>query len=251
MISLVRRTLDPTFLNTVANHPDVRPWIGGGGPLDLSEIISRPENIALQTPHGGWVLHRHEPGIYELHTLFLKSGRGRGYFQAAAEALAYVFAASDAREIVTRVPVSNRGAAMAAARCGFQERFARKDAFKMAGGALVDVSYQALTLDRWTALSDEVLGPGHWFHAELDGALAGANLPEHPDDPAHDRAVGASVLMIRAGNARKGVWAYNRWARLAGYEPIELLNDAPPIIHVGVGVVIEVRDGTMEVIRCP
>jgi len=246
---LVRRTLNPTFLNTVANHPQVRPMVGGEGPLDLSALIADPANIALEAEHGGWVLARHEPGIYELHTLFTPAGRGRACRQAARAMLAYVFTATDAREIVTRVPAHNRGAAFAAALFGFEERFSRENAFRTSAGETVSVSYQALSLDRWIAGSPDVLGQGHWFHAKLEGAKAGSALPTHADDPAHDRAVGAAILMIRAGNPRKGVWAYNRWARLAGYAPIALITENPLVIDVR-DAVIEVRDGAMEVLLC-
>lgn len=249
----MRRTLDATFLNTVANHPEVRPHIGGFGALDLTQIIANPANIALQCDHGGWVLVRHEAGTFELHTLFLKSGRGKGYFGRAAEAMDYLFAASDAREIVTRVPALNRGAAFAADRCGFVERFTRKDAWTGAVGETCDVSYRALDIDRWAATSSAALREGEWFHAEIETAKVAfkSSLQDHPEDMAHDRAAGAAVMMIRAGNVRKGVWFYNRWARLAGYAPITLLGEFPVVIDVGVGVIVEVRHATMEVLQCP
>lgn len=250
---MIRRTLDATFLNTVANHPDVRPWVGGVGTLDLTGIVCDPANIALEAEHGGWMLARHEAGIYELHTMFLRAGRGRSYFEQAAEAIRYVFSSTDAREIVTRVPADNRGAAVAAAKCGFVERFTRNDAWTRPDGVVCDVSYQALTLDRWAFTDPGAFNAGQVFHAQIEVAKVKADsaLPDHPEDECHDRAVGASALMIGAGNVRKGVWFYNRWARLAGYETISLLNDTPPIIDVGAGVVVEVRGGRMEILKCP
>ena len=249
---MIRRTLDATFLNTAANHPDVRPWVGGDGPLDLTAVIADPANIAIEAEHGGWVLVRHEAGTYELHTMFLRAGRGRRYFEQAADALRYVFTASDAREIVTRVPVLNRGATFAAMRCGFVERFTRKDAWQ-GGGNVCDVSYQALGLDKWAFTDPEAFVAGQVFHAQIEVAKVKADsaLPDHPEDECHDRAVGASALMMAAGNVHKGVWFYNRWARLAGYETITLLSDAPSIIDVGAGVIVEVMSGRMEVLQCP
>ena len=243
----VRRTLDAGLLNTVANHPEVRPAIGGAGEIDLSAVIGDPGNIALEAEHGGWVLHRHEPGTYELHTLFLPEGRGRGYFAAAAEALDFMFAASDAREIVTRVPVDATSGRPGRRLVGFVERFRRETAWE----GREAVSYQALDIDGWCARSASGLAAGRAFHDELELAkgLAGSARPAHPDDPAHDRAAGAAVLMARAGQARKAVWFYNRWARLAGYLAISLLNEAPVTIDV-VDAVVGVRDGTMEVLKC-
>jgi RimJ/RimL family protein N-acetyltransferase len=250
---VIRRTFDARFLNAVANHEEVRPWIGGQGLLDLAPVIANSANVALVTDHGGWVLAKSEPGIYELHTLFLKAGRGRAYFDHAAEAMRYMFARTDAREIVTRIPASNRGAAFAAARVGFRERFSRKDAFRAAGGALVDVSYQALTIDDWWPTDPEALAAGEVFHAQIETAKVrfDSALPDHPEDLTHDRAAGAACLMIAAGNARKGVWFYNRWAALAGYAPINLLTETPLVIDTGAGVVVEVHAGIMEVLSCP
>jgi len=216
-------------------------------------VVGEPANIALTTAHGGWVFVRHETGVYELHTLFLPAGRGRACLAAWGEAVRYVFCATDAREIVTRVPAGNAGAGFAARVCGFRERFTRERAFRTAEGELVAVSYRALTLDAWAAREPAATAEGEVFHAQLETAraLADSALPDHPPDPAHDHAAGVACLMIRAGNHRKGVWFYNRWARLAGYPPIRLASETPLVIDIGAGVFVEVREGTMEVIRCP
>lgn len=249
----ITRTLDAAFLNRVANDPDVRPWIGGDGLLDLTGIISDANNFALQADHGGWVFVRHDAGTYELHTLFTPAGRGAACLSAWKEAVHYMFVATDAREIVTRVPENNRGADFAARRCGFRERFARPNAFKDADGRLFDVSFRALTVDDWAFNDPEALAAGEMFHAQLEAGRLAADAvwPEHPDDEAHDRAAGASCLMIAETNTRKGVWFYNRWAALAGYPQIRILTETPLTLDVGSGVVVGVSKGTMEVIRCP
>ena len=249
-MSLIRRTLDPGFLTAVANHAQVRPHIGGEGPIELGPLIADPANIAIEAEHGGWLLLRHEAGVFELHTLFLPEGRGEGYFEAAREALTFVFTASEAREIVTRIPASSRREAFAAARCGFVERFTRARAFAGPRG-LEAVFYRALSLDAWMFAEPACGQAGRAFHAQLEAAkaAAGSEREAHPDDPAHDAAAGAAALMVRAGNAKKGVWAYNRWARLAGYQPIALLSESPLLIDVGDGVV-QVVNGKMEVALC-
>ena len=245
--------MDARFLNAVANHPDVRPWIGGEGALDLGPVLADPLNVALTFEAGGWVFARHEAGIHELHTLILPEGRGRRARDAWREAERYLFARTDAREIVTRVPANNRGAALAARLCGFRERFRRTAAFRAAGGAMVDVSYQALTIDDWAGRDAEALKAGEVFHAQIEVAksVADSALPDHPEDAAHDQAAGAACLMIGCGNARKGVWFYNRWARLAGYPGVRIVTECPLVIDVGEGMLVDVSEGTMEVIRCP
>jgi len=245
--------MDAPFLNFVANHPEVRPWIGGEGPLDLGPVLSDAGNVALTFDAGGWVFVRHEAGVYELHTLILPEGRGRRAREAWREAERYIFARTDAREIVTRVPANNRGADLAARMCGFRERFRRQRAFRTPEGVLVDVSYRALTIDDWAGRDLEALKAGEVFHAQIEVAKAVADsaLPDHPEDAAHDQAAGAACLMIAAGNARKGAWFYNRWARLAGYPGVRIVTENPLAIDVGAGVMVEVSEGKMEVIRCP
>jgi hypothetical protein len=253
MTRLVRRTLDAARLNAVANHPEVRPWLGGRGPLSLDALAADPGNYALEAEHGGWVFVRHEPGVYELHTLFLPAGRGRACLAAWREAERFMWTATDAREIVTRVPAHNAGAFMAARICGFRERFTRAAAFVTDAGETVGVDYLGRAIDDWWPADAAALAAGEVFHAQLECAKARADsaLPDHPADEAHDRAAGAACLMIAARNPRKGAWFYNRWARLAGYPPIAILTETPLTIDVGAGVIAQVTHDEMEVIRCP
>lgn len=244
MPAVIRRTMDATFLNEVASHPEVRPWLSPDGrELDLTNDISNPANIALEAKGGGWVLRALLPGVYELHTLFLPSARGRAYFAAAWEAVRYVFTRTDALEIVTKCPDSNGGARMAAATMGFRERFRREDAWAPGVG----VSYQAFNLDDWFVRDPECLKAGERFHVELKAAevAAGVTLPDHPEDATHDRAAGAAALMIGAGQMAKALGFYNRWATLAGYPGIAGIGHNVIDMHEAV---VEVRDGSMNVL---
>jgi len=245
--------MDPRFLTWVANEPDVRPWIGGEGPIDLAPLISDARNYAMRAEAGGWMFVRHEPGTYELHTLFTGRGDPRGRLEAWTEAARYMWVATDAREIVTRVPRHNRAARYAARHCKFATRFERKSSFRTDAGELVDVAYMGLSIDDWWGDDVDALRAGETFHAALEAAKreAGSHLPDHPPDDTHDQAAGAACLMIAAGNPRKAAWFYNRWAALAGYPPIAILSEAPLVIDVGAGVVVQVLHGQMEVIRCP
>lgn len=246
----LRRTLDATRLNEVANHPDVRPWLGGEGPLDLSGMISDPANFAFENDHGGFVLHRLDADLYEAHSLFLPDGRGAGVRALAEEGFRFLFTATDCMEVVTKVPEGNAAAA-ALARCvGFVEGFRRGAAWQGPSGPLA-VSYQSLTFDRWRSRDPMAAERGHWFHDRLETtkANAGSDLVTHPDDAAHDRAAGAAVLMAMAGRGRKAVWTYNRWALFAGYAPIHLVSEAPLVIDV-VDAVVQVAGEDMEVLLC-
>lgn len=241
---MIRRTFDATFLNSVANDPDVRPHIGGEGPIDLTEIAANPANILIEAERmGGWVLQCLLPGVYELHTLWLRAFRGRAYFECAEEALRYVFAHTDALEIVTKVPDDNRVAGFAATKIGFRERFWRANA----RNGDVGVSFRVLTVDDWTFRDAVCEAEGHAFHEALEAAKAeaGSVLSAHPDDPAHDQMVGATALMIKGGQTAKGASLFNRWCVFAGYANIAAIT--PTVIDVVDGVV-EWRDGAMQVL---
>lgn len=239
----VTRTMDGRFLTEVANHPDVRPWLGGEGPLDLTAVISNPENYALVTDGGGWVIHKLEPGVYELHSLFLPGGRGKPFFAAAREMFRFMFTRTEATEILTKCPDDNPGARMAASLVGFKERFRREDAWAPGVG----VSYQAFTIDQWATRDPEALVAGRAFHDALQAAktAAGVTLPPHPDDEAHDRAAGSAWLIVNAGQTLKGVGLYNRWGCFAGYARIEAVGHQT--VDIGEAIV-EIRDGTTHVL---
>lgn len=239
---MITRATDAAFLNKVANSPEVRPYVGpGDNELDLTSLIANPANIALETESGGWVLINLMSGVYELHTLFLPSGRGAGYFAAAHEALRWMFTRTDCLEILTRCPHDNPAARMAAVKVGFREWFHRDAVWQSGLGEPCGVSYQALTLDGWIARDDEIAYVGHDFHVQLENAkLAhGSDLPDHPEDEAHDRVVGAAFLMARHGLMGKAVAVYNRWATFAGYVPIKALSET----------IVDVQDAILEVVN--
>lgn len=245
--------MDADRLNDVANDPAVFPWlgfVGQLGDLDLTPVVENPANIALDCDHGGYVLVNQGGGQYEAHTLFLPSGRALAY-EAAVAGFRYLFTATDCIRIVTKVPAGNPHAAAHAKRCGFEEVFSRPAVWAGQSGA-EDVSYQELTLDCWLSRSDPAaIAKGRWFHDELEAAkIASGSIREvHEDDEAHDRAVGAAVLMFQAGNAAKAAWHYNRWAALAGFAPLSVLSLNPLVVDV-VDAVVEVTSAGMEVLKC-
>lgn len=245
----VHRTMDAARLNVVANDPSVLPSLGFGGdaPLDLSEIVENPANVAIVGEHGGFIAVNQGAGQYEVHSLFLPEGRGGAAAALALVAFRYMFTATDAQRIVTKVPESNRAAASLARHVGFRPAFERQGAW-VDGGA---VSYQALGFARWLARDPVVQAEGEWFHDQLSAAksAAGSEQPEHDDDPAHDRAVGAAVLMLKAGNPFKAALTYNQWAAFAGYAPLTILSQSPLLLDV-VDAIVEVRGHTMEILKC-
>lgn len=251
--SLVWRTLDPALLNAAANHPHVFPHLGfpgGTEAVDLAPLVTNADNVCMVNEAGGFLAQKVGPGIYEIHSMRTPEGRG-DTVGAAAGALRYLFTATDALEARTKVPACNPAAAGLARAAGFSEVFTREGAWLKPDGQRCSVSYQTLTLDGWRERDITVELDGTAFHQRLEKAKAeaGSALADHPHDESHDRAVGAAVQMIRAGNAEKAVYTYNSWAAFAGYAPITLLSLHPVIIDL-VDAVVEVRNNEMEILQC-
>ena len=237
---MIRRTMDATFLCQVANLPDVRPTIGvpDAGPIELArfqEVLGDPRNLAYETEGGGWWLQQLEPGTYEIHTLAFPEARGAAFYKATEEMLRAVFTETDAVEIVTKCEAKS-GAWHLASRTGFLKRFERD------GTVFMD-----LNLDGWFLRDPEAFEEGRAFHTMLEAAklAKGSSLPVHPDDEVHDRAVGAAILMAKAGFMAKAVGFYNRQAIFSGHPTITMVGQNLVDIR---DAVIEVRSGQMKVL---
>lgn len=94
---------DAGFVNWIVNHPDVRPFIGPGGELDLSEAVARPENVFLMGEHGGFGLIWSAPAVHEVHTFVIGAGRGRWARQAARETIDHASRRGD-QMLWTKIP---------------------------------------------------------------------------------------------------------------------------------------------------
>lgn len=233
-------------LNKVANHPSVRPWLGGKGDLDLNALLHQDGVKAFLGAEGGFVACPLMAGIYEAHSLFLS----RDAVTIAPQAIRYMFAATDCMRLVTKVPDGNERAAALARKVGFVEDFRRERTWPQ-GENMVGVSYQVLTLERWRNRDQSVRSEGVKFHEwlEAEKAKAGSPLPTHDEDEAHDRAVGAAMLMVKNGFALKGVLTYNMWATVAGYEPVELIADYPPVVDVR-DAVVTLDGSSLRIVEC-
>jgi len=230
--------------NTVANHPEVRPYLGGSGELDLAPLIDK--SFTFQNEHGGFVVHPILPCIYEVHSLFLPEGKGTAY-ELAVSSIRAMFAGTDCARLVTKVPDNNEAAAHLARKVGFREEFRREKVEMFDCG----VSYQTITVERWRDSDPDCLAAGEWFHKRIEQERHGklAHLPEHPDEgEAHDRAAGACVLMCRAGQPEKGAAFYNMWAAFAGFPPVTVLESGA--LDIGSGVVVRIRGDDFEVVEC-
>lgn len=242
---MIRRTMNAAGLNAVANDPAVRPWLGGDGAIDLAETIENAENYALECEGGGFVLIRHEQGVYEVHSMFLTAAR-RHSRTAMIAGMDYMFTRTDCEQILTKLPDGNVAATMLGRMGGFREHFRRAEGFEGKGCA-----YASVAIQDWAMNNPDLETDGEWFHRCLEGAkeAAGSELTTHSHDPAHERAVGAAIRMVKAGNAVKGIAFYNRWALFAGYAPLSILTLYPLVIDV-VDAIVEVNGADLEFLLC-
>jgi hypothetical protein len=239
------RTFDAAFMNTVLNHPEVHPWTGYDGTIDITLIAENVNNYVLVNAFGGFIAYNLSPGVYEVHSMFLPEGRGKQLLQFSKECLEYMFTRTDCHTLVTQLPDNNASAISLATMVGFQPYFRRENTPRG------PTAYARYTLDEWVQDTESLETEGEWFHSNLRSCkeCLGSELPDHDHDPSHERAVGAAVKMIKAGNAFKAIDYYNNWAKLAGYAPVELLSFNPVVVDV-VDAIVEIRDGQMEVLKC-
>lgn len=120
------RTRDADLINRYANHPEIRPYIGGVGELDLSNATFDP-HFALFGEHGGFVLTWTAPETYEVHTLIAPEGRGQWAFDFAKKSIAYMVG-KGATHLWTRIHPQHRHTAL----------FTRKMGFRPCGAVLTD-----------------------------------------------------------------------------------------------------------------
>ena len=116
----MRVATTPDHLESVANHPRVRPYIGpGSGEFRAGESWGR--TVALEWDTGGIVFLLEAPGIYSGHWVFLP--KTPDVIGKAREAIAYLFAHTDARKIIGKTPTHLKHALRAAKAAGMRHRF--------------------------------------------------------------------------------------------------------------------------------
>jgi hypothetical protein len=89
---MLERSYDTAFINKVVNDPAVRPYVGSGvdGDIDTQILVDNPDNWFLMGEHGGFLFAGTAPGVREVHTFVLPSGRGEWAAAARAKAIEYL-----------------------------------------------------------------------------------------------------------------------------------------------------------------
>jgi hypothetical protein len=143
----MRVAQSPEFLQSVIDHPKVRPWIapdGVDGELPLAAVFH--EGIGLEFNTGGFFFHRLGDGVFEVHTLFLPGTRDA--FECCQAAAHFMFCGTECTRIVTKVPADNVPAWKLTEKMEFRLDYVRPSAF-LRGGKLHDVKHYSLVMDDW------------------------------------------------------------------------------------------------------
>lgn len=241
---MIKRTMNAALFNEVCNHPEVRPWLKYpvDGPIDVSPLLNNAGNYGLFAEGGGFILIAGPAASYEVHSQFVPEGRKHS-FKAMRAGMDYMFTRTNALQLTTFLPDDNLAARGLGLKGGFRPWFERD---------LMGPGVQArIDIDDWISGNEELEADGQLFHDVLEHAKlqAGSELPVHPHDPVHERYVGAASRMFSRGQCQKAQALYNRWAVNAGYAPIALISETPPVVDV-VDAIVTLEGGEIEVLQC-
>lgn len=234
---------DVPEIEALVAHPVIHPMItpDGAPAVDVKSYLTEP-NIGLMMSGGCFLGVWNGLGRFECHTLFEPGARGRNAIVEARKALEYVFLHTHCHEVATKVPGHNLAAAHFTNLMGFRMLFERRDAW-MSNGIALPIRYYQLGIDDWI-VQGPCIKEGVKFHEALKQLLPSHD--QHAEDRIHDCYVGATFELIRAGYVDKAILFYNRWAMLAGYQPIEKISDDPLELDLK-EFVITVREGDFSV----
>lgn len=143
-------------INGIFNHPTVRPLIMNDERyLDLSKIASDPRGYALiGTPAwGAYILFPVVEAVYELHVGVMPEGRGEWALDLSASTIEYMFCATDALELMTRIPQGAMGSLALARRFGLRERW--RCPRTLYRGQEVPYTVYSLTMFDWLPVDDD------------------------------------------------------------------------------------------------
>jgi hypothetical protein len=223
----MRLSRDASEFQRIANDPSVLPFIvqKGAGEIDLAAFFETPQNLGFLFHDCAFLVHCLEPGVYEVHSMALPHVRGRYVYEAATVAIRFMFFATDAMELLTRVVDGNLAATALTRKVRFAPEFTRAGTWLSEDGPK-DVQFYAMRYPEWIKHQDWLMARGEEFHAMLGDEV------DHGPDPAHDLYVGAAFEMVLSGQPDKGCILYNRWARFAGYETVDIVSRDPLTIDI-------------------
>lgn len=120
---VIRRETDATLVNSIANHPEVRPTFGyHEGATDLSELLDHPDAYVMLSDGrmAASIFEWSAPGVWQGHSIFLPESRGE-YGIAAAKAMCrWMFGIMGARMLWGMTPLTHHAARLFNRLVGFR-----------------------------------------------------------------------------------------------------------------------------------
>lgn len=235
---VVSRCKDVDHLNKILNAVGVKEFMNlPDGADDLEPIMWDVGFLA--NDHGFLAIENRAEHHYEFHTAVLPDHRGRDGYKLTRAAAEFMFLQTDCVELHTFVPHDNPNARPPKT-FGFKKWFSNK----------AGTYYRANIFD-WARNAPNLVMWGEFFHRANEEAKCalGSTFEIHEDDVNNDRYGGLAIGMMRNGLISKGIWAYNIWAKTAGYHPIEKISDDPVIIFTGDAEIL-IDGNKMEFVKC-
>jgi hypothetical protein len=244
---LIERARDAVFINRLANDPAVRPYmLAPPGPIDFSSALSGERVYGIQGEHGAMLFHNVVPQVFEIHTMILPDGRGPWALEFARAAVDWLFCRTAATEVYTRVPEGNVAAMALTRACGAKPE---QKVTQNINGMGVPLEIYSGRLQDWVRIAPGLEERGKTFHVKLVNKYAAMGITEkvHPEDPWHNRHVGAAVGMILGGQFIKGVLIFNRWAAMALAPAMRIVSQDPLVLDIS-DCRIEVQGDDFEIV---
>lgn len=224
---------DAAKINELINHPGVYEVIRGTvtEALDMSALVGKAPHVVMTCDHAGMIFICHQPGMYELHSVFLPQQDRVKSMAWARDVFDWMFTHTDACEIITKCPQTNPAAKMAAIKNGFLFEWLTRPLWP-SDDFLVPFYVYSLRIERWAQRATHMQALGHSFHDALHSQYAdkGMDIVTHAEDLLHDQYVGIAVAMMV--NPFKAADFYNRWAVMNGYAKMFIEELQPLIINI-------------------
>lgn len=208
----MKRVFNADFINQLLTDRSIIKGAKLEGISDLSQLVTT-NNVVLTYESGAFLLINKGAAVYEVHTMALKEGRGNVLRENIVLAMEYMFFQTDCERLITTAYKDN-SASVALSEEYFHPKGQNEDAY-----------YYELNYTDWITRCDLASDEGEKFHEQV--------TVNHPQDHTHDFHVGGAILLLKNGNVGKGVTLYNEWAKMSGYDVINILNVTPLIMQIG------------------
>jgi len=91
--------------------------------FDLTDVVNNVKNVVITDGTGFILFHNINPGVYEAHPAFLKSGRGKKALKTSKKAIQYLFKNTSCMEIIAYCPIEYKHSQYLACMCGFKYEY--------------------------------------------------------------------------------------------------------------------------------